>query len=150
MKRERHAKILEIVSQNTVETQEQLIDHLKAAGYNITQATVSRDIKDLKLVKTTDKNGFYKYAVSAEKSERPAAKYHNIVRETVVSIDHAENMVVIKTYPGMAGSAAAAIDSLHHEGVVGSIAGDDTIMIVMRNSTAASTFSAELYSYFSE
>ena len=150
MKRERHAKILEIVSQNEVETQEQLIEYLRAANVNVTQATVSRDIKDLKLIKITDKNGFYRYAAAPGKSERPAAKYHNIVKETVISIDHAENMVVIKTYPGMAGSAAAAIDSLHHEGVVGSIAGDDTIMIVMRNSAIASTFSAELYSYFSE
>lgn len=150
MKRERHAKILEIISQNEVETQEQLIEYLKEANVHVTQATISRDIKDLKLIKTTDKNGFYKYAVSPEKSERPKVKYHNIVKETVISIDHAENMVVIKTYPGMAGSAAAAIDSIHHEGVVGSIAGDDTIMIVMRSSEAASNFAPELYSYFAE
>ncbi|MBQ9117566.1 MAG: arginine repressor [Clostridia bacterium] len=148
MKQNRHSKILEIISQNDVETQEQLIDLLKANGVSVTQATVSRDIKDLKLVKVAGKHGAYKYAQTVDDSARPAAKFHNIMKETVTTVDHAENIVVIKTYPGMAGSAAAAIDSLHHTGIVGSIAGDDTIMLVMRTKDVAAAFAEEFYSYF--
>ena len=148
MKQNRHSKILEIITRNDVETQEQLIDLLKNSGVTVTQATVSRDIKDLKLVKVAGKNGSYKYAQTVDDSSRPAAKFHNIMKETVTSVDHAENIVVIKTFPGMAGSAAAAIDSLHHIGIVGSIAGDDTIMLVMRTKEVAATFSEDFYSYF--
>ncbi|MBR2460709.1 MAG: arginine repressor [Clostridia bacterium] len=148
MKQNRHSKILEIIAQSDVETQEQLIELLKASGVSVTQATVSRDIKDLKLVKVASKNGAYKYAQTVNDSARPAAKFHNIMKETVTTVDHAENIVVIKTFPGMAGSAAAAIDSLHHPGIVGSIAGDDTIMLVMRTKEVAKVFAEEFYSYF--
>ena len=139
MKKDRHTRILELIEANAVETQDQLIDLLRADGMTVTQATVSRDIKDLKLVKIAEKGGKYIYTRPKTTDERPSAKFHNIMKETVISVDYAVNIVVIKTYPGMAGSAAAAIDSLHHTGVVGSIAGDDTIMIVSRNEECAQT-----------
>jgi transcriptional regulator of arginine metabolism len=148
MKKDRHSRILEIIEANAVETQDQLIELLRADGMRVTQATVSRDIKDLKLVKTAEKGGKYKYTKPKPVEERPSVKFHNIMKETVTHVDHAVNIVVIKTYPGMAGSAAAAIDSLHHTGVVGSIAGDDTIMLVMRSESVAETFASEFFSYF--
>ena len=148
MKKDRHTRILEIIEANVVETQDQLIELLRADGMKVTQATVSRDIKDLKLVKTAEKGGKYKYTNPKSVEERPSVKFHNIMKETVTHVDYAVNIVVIKTYPGMAGSAAAAIDSLHHTGVVGSIAGDDTIMLVMRSESVAETFAGEFFSYF--
>ena len=110
-KQARHEVILDIIEHNDIDTQEQLIAHLNAAGLHVTQATISRDIKDLKLIKIAVKNGTYRYTKPQDDSAHQGAKYHNIVRETVVNVDHAENIVVIKTYPGMAGSAAAAIDT---------------------------------------
>ena len=148
MKKDRHALILELIENNSIETQEQLIDLLRAEGMMVTQATVSRDIKDLKLIKTSDKSGKYKYTKPKAAEERPSVKFHNIMKETVTSVDYSLNMVVIRTYPGMAGSAAAAIDSLHHPGVLGSIAGDDTIMLVMRDENVAGLFAKEFFSYF--
>ena len=148
MKKDRHNRILELIESNSIETQDQLIALLRAEGMMVTQATVSRDIKDLKLIKTADKGGKYKYTRPKAAEERPSVKFHNIMKETVTSVDHSLNMVVIKTYPGMAGSAAAAIDSLHHAGVLGSIAGDDTIMLVMRDENAAGVFAREFFSYF--
>jgi len=149
MKKDRHTRILELIEANAVETQDQLIELLRADGMTVTQATVSRDIKDLKLVKTAEKGGKYKYTRPKSADDRPSAKFHNIMKETVISVDYAINIVVIKTYPGMAGSAAAAIDSLHHTGIVGSIAGDDTIMLVMRDETVAGVFARDFFSYFS-
>lgn len=148
MKKDRHTRILELIDLHAIETQDQLISLLRAEGMKVTQATVSRDIKDLKLIKTAEKGGKYKYARPKPVDERPSVKFHNIMKETVTHVDFAMNIVVIKTYPGMAGSAAAAIDSLHHTGVVGSIAGDDTIMLVMRTELIAETFAKEFFSYF--
>ena len=148
MKKDRHTRILEIIDAYAIETQDQLIAILRAEGLKVTQATVSRDIKDLKLIKAAEKGGKYKYIRPKPTEERPSAKFHNIMKETVVSVDYAVNIVVIKTYPGMAGSAAAAIDSLHHSGIVGSIAGDDTIMLVMRSESVAEIFAREFFSYF--
>lgn len=146
MKQSRHSKIVDIISKQDIETQEQLTDILKKEGFPVTQATVSRDIKDLKLVKVTSKNGVYKYALSTGDNAPPAAKFHNIMRETITSVDHAENIVVIKTFPGMGGAAAAAIDSLKTPEILGSIAGDDTVMLVLRTKDDAKRFSTEFYS----
>lgn len=148
MKKDRHNRILDLIESNSIETQDQLIALLRAEGMMVTQATVSRDIKDLKLIKTADKGEKYKYSKPKAAEERPSVKFHNIMKETVTSVDYSLNMVVIKTYPGMAGSAAAAIDSLHHTGVLGSIAGDDTIMLVMRDENSAGIFAREFFSYF--
>lgn len=143
MKFKRHNKIIEIVSSYDIETQDELISKLRDSGFDVTQATVSRDIKELGLVKVSSKNNKYRYAVpsmSTQESMRISAKYRNIIRETIIRVDCAGNLVVLKTYSGMAQAAAAAIDGMDWDDVVGSIAGDDTILVVMRNSENADEF----------
>ncbi len=141
MKHKRHNKIIEIIGSYNIETQEDLIDKLRDNGLDVTQATVSRDIKELGLIKVSTKENKYKYAIpsmSTQESMRISIKYRNIIRETVIRVDYAENIVVIKTYAGMAQAAAAAIDGMDWDDVVGSIAGDDTILIIVRSSDKAS------------
>lgn len=137
MKNERQEKILEIISTSDVETQEALLDRLRQAGFAVTQATVSRDIRELQLIKVASKGGVYKYAQRENDEGRQSAKYVNILRETVVSVENANNMIVIKTYSGMAQAAAAAIDALLSESILGCIAGDDTIFAVARTHVSA-------------
>ena len=144
MKQSRQGKILEIIAENTIETQEQLIEKLTKAGYNVTQATVSRDIRELRLMKISCGFGVYKYVVSSQETHSHSAKYLNILRETITTIDHAGNLVVVKTYAGMAQAAAAALDSMSWTEIIGSIAGDDTIMIVLRSGEMARSFASEL------
>lgn len=144
MKQSRQGKILEIIAENTIETQEQLIEKLNEAGYNVTQATVSRDIRELRLMKISCGFGVYKYVVSNQETHSHSAKYLNILRETITSIEHAGNLVVVKTYAGMAQAAAAALDSMSWTEIIGSIAGDDTIMIVLRSGETARSFASEL------
>ncbi len=140
MKNTRHSRILEIISENVIETQDDLIARLRDSGYAVTQATVSRDIKQLGLVKTATKNGGYQYTVAKNDSQGNENKLKNIMRETIVSAQSAENMVVLRTFPGMANAAAAAMDSLVGETILGSIAGDDTIFVVTRNKEDAVGF----------
>ncbi len=141
MKFQRQAKILELIEKFDIETQEDLSLRLQAFGYNTTQATVSRDIKDLRLVKVLTSTGKYKYAASRDSRDSSfASRLRNIFRECVTSIDYAQNIIVIKTLPGLAMAAASAVDGMAHEGVVGTLAGDDTVMIVMRNDKAAEQF----------
>ena len=140
MKQNRHDKILELISEHDIETQDELIRRLREFGFEATQATISRDIKKLKLIKVAGTGGQYKYAVSPESDGKSSAKYQNIIKETIVHMDFAENLVVLKTYPGMAQAAAAAIDAQKITGVVGSVAGDDTILVVMRSREFAEEF----------
>lgn len=142
MKNSRHTRILEIIGENVIETQDDLIAKLRESGYPVTQATVSRDIKQLGLVKTAAKNGGYQYTVARSDSAGNESKLKNIMRETVLSAQNAENIVVIKTYSGMANAAAAAVDALSGDAIVGSIAGDDTIFIVVKNDEDAREFTA--------
>ena len=142
MKVDRHSKIVELIGKYQIETQEELAEYLKKAGYHVTQATVSRDIKQLGLVKTATKNGGYRYAAAANEGAGNESKLKNIMRETILSAENAENIVVIKTYSGMANAAAAAVDALSGDSVVGSIAGDDTIFIVVRSDEKAVEFTA--------
>lgn len=143
-KQSRQGLILDIISENTVETQEQLIERLAQAGYPVTQATISRDIRELRLTKVACGFGVYKYVVSTQESHSHSAKYLNILKETVTSVDHAGNIVVVKTYAGMAQAAAAALDSMGWTEIIGSIAGDDTVMLVLRSVEASRAFSSEL------
>ncbi len=142
MKNSRHTRILEIIAENVIETQDDLLEKLHESGYPVTQATVSRDIKQLGLVKTATKNGGYRYAVAKNEGTGNESKLKNIMRETILSAENAENIVVIKTYSGMANAAAAAVDALSGDSVVGSIAGDDTIFIVVRSDEDALKFTA--------
>ena len=135
MKAKRHAKILELIEEFDIDTQEELQDRLNQAGFTVTQATVSRDIKELRLIKTLSPNGNYHYTTHGEKGGRVdlSFKFHAIFAEAVNSIDYAQNLVVIKCYTGMANAACAALDSIRWDGLVGTIAGDDTIMCAIRS-----------------
>ena len=144
MKQNRQEAILDIISKNTVETQEQLIEKLHEEGYNVTQATISRDIRELRLTKVSCGFGIYKYVVSNHEPHIHSVKYLNILKETVNTVEHAGNLVVVKTFSGMAQAAAAALDSMGWTEIIGSIAGDDTIMIVLRSAETARAFSIEL------
>lgn len=139
MKKERQKKILELVKMYNIETQEELTDRLREEGFDITQATVSRDIREINLVKVTSE-GVTKYAASSDKDMKISVKYKNILKETLVSLDYACHTVVLKTYSGMAQAAAAAIDNMGWKEIVGSVAGDDTILIIMRSDESAKEF----------
>ena len=147
MKTKRQAKIVEIISNTNVETQEQLLKALEEEGFTSTQATISRDIKELRIVKELTSLGTYRYSVS-EKDATPALtdRLNTIFRECVTSIDYAENIIVIHTLPGLASAAGSALDAMKINVVLGTLAGDDTVMIVMRDSNAAAAFCGEIKS----
>lgn len=147
MKTKRQAKIVEIISNTNVETQEQLLKALEEEGFTSTQATISRDIKELRIVKELTSLGTYRYSVS-EKDAPPALtdRLNTIFRECVTSIDYAENIIVIHTLPGLAMAAGSALDAMKINVVLGTLAGDDTVMIVMRDSNAAAAFCGEIKS----
>ena len=126
--------IVELIEKEVIETQEELADRLKKAGFDVTQATVSRDIRDLKLSKVTLDNGKQKYVLIKEKNNA-ARKYIRVLQEGFVSMDMAQNILVIKTMPGLAMAVAAALDELNIEGMLGCIAGDDTIMCAIKDVT---------------
>ncbi|WP_204790724.1 arginine repressor [Oscillibacter sp. CU971] len=145
MKLDRQAVILEIIAQENIETQEQLLTRLQARGLRCTQATISRDIKQLHLVKEPAGQGVYKYAVSGNRTTlNVAAKLRTIFRECIVSIDYAQNIVVVKTMPGLANGACSALDNMDMNDIVGSLAGDDTALLVMRNTEAAELLCQEI------
>lgn len=134
MKARRHAKIMELINARAIETQDELLSLLGDSGFPVTQATISRDIKELRLVKTLTSDGKYHYTAHAAppKSEM-SSKFLLIFSESVKEIDSAGNMLVIKCFTGMANAVCAALDTLHWSGVVGTLAGDDTIFMVMRD-----------------
>ena len=144
MKFRRQAKIIELIDKNEIETQEELTSMLLEAGFETTQATVSRDIKELRLVKTTCARGFSKYAVASANNDGSfSVRLKNIFKESVIKIDVAQNIVVVKTLPGLGSAAAASIDSLKSDKIVGSLAGDDTVFIAMRDQNSAEEFATE-------
>ena len=132
MKTSRHAKILELIQKNDIETQEELSAQLEKEGYHVTQATVSRDIRELKLTKVALNSGRQKYVALNETSEDLTGKYTRVFREGFVSMDMAQNILIVKTVSGMAMAVAAALDHMDCHEIVGSIAGDDTIMCAVR------------------
>lgn len=145
MKNDRQAMILEIIAQENIETQEQLLTRLRTRGLRCTQATISRDIKQLHLIKEPVGQGVYKYAVSGNRATlNVAAKLRTIFRECIVSIDYAQNIVVVKTMPGLANGACSALDNMDMNDIVGSLAGDDTALLVMRNTEAAELLCQEI------
>lgn len=132
MKTNRQSKIIEIIQKNEVETQDELSALLEKDGFRVTQATVSRDIRELKLTKIPTASGRQKYAVITDAPENLSKKYERVLREGFLSMDMAQNIVVIKTVSGMASAVCAAIDAMKMREIVGSIAGDDTIMCAIR------------------
>ncbi len=147
MKSQRQAKIMEIISTKNVETQEQLLEELICAGFRCTQATISRDIKSMRIVKELTNLGTYRYTTSAnEMGTSFTSRLNTIFKECVVSYDYAQNIIVIRTLPGLASAAGSAIDAMDMSAVVGTLAGDDTVMVVMRDSNAAAAFCGEIKS----
>lgn len=132
MKIGRQSKIIEIINKYDIETQDELSDLLTSAGYNVTQATISRDIRELKLTKVATDNGKQKYIVLKNQELELSEKYVRVLRDAFISMDQAQNILVIKTVSGMAMAVAAALDALQMNAIVGSIAGDDTIMCAIR------------------
>lgn len=145
MKNNRQSMILEIISRENIETQEQLLARLQARGINSTQATISRDIKQMHLIKQPAGQGVYKYAVSDNRTRLNfAEKLRTIFRESITSIAFAQNIVVLKTMPGLANAAAAALDNMELPDLVGTLAGDDTALLVMKDMEAAEALCQEI------
>lgn len=137
LKEKRHMKIKEIVSQNEIETQEELVQALEEAGFTVTQATISRDIKELQLIKVVGANGRYKYAIPITASVASLDTLRRRLTEVFVSLARAGNLLVLKVLPGNAHSVASLIDGLEVEGLLGTIAGDDTLLLIAADEPAA-------------
>ena len=145
MKSQRQAKIMEIIANRNVETQEQLLALLQEEGFRGTQATISRDIKELRIVKELTSLGTYRYtAATNEVGGSFSARLNTIFRECVTGFDYAQNIIVIRTLPGLASAAGSAIDSMNLSVVVGTLAGDDTVLVIMRDTNAAAQFCGEI------
>ena len=144
MKSSRHAKILEIINRQPIETQDELLEALSREGCKVTQATISRDIKDLRLVKTLGTDGRYRYTASQDNSVDIRSSFSHLLITSVLSIDRAQNIVVVKTLGGMANALCAALDSMANHAIVGTLAGDDTIFIACRENDDASQLMAYL------
>lgn len=146
MKNLRQSEILNIVQSRDIDTQEQLLEELRTRGFTTTQATVSRDIKELRLVKELTSAGGYRYTQSDRIPPAVSdARLRNIFKEGVVSVDVAQNIVVVRTMPGLASAACSALDAMDIDGMVGSLAGDDTGILIMRDNTFAQRFSSEVH-----
>lgn len=147
MKSNRQAKIMEIISTTNVETQEQLLRELQNAGFASTQATISRDIKELRIVKELTSLGTYRYTTAAREVPNSfLSRLNTIFRECVTNFDYAQNMVVIHTLPGLANAAASALDAMKMSVMLGTLAGDDTVFVIMRDTNAAAAFCGEIKS----
>ena len=145
MKSKRQAKIMEIITTRDIDTQEQLLEELINAGFSTTQATISRDIKELRIVKEQTKFGTYRYTTSAKDvSGSFSSRLNTIFRECITGYDYAQNMVVIHTIPGLGPAAASAVDAMGMHFVLGCIGGDDTVLIIMRDTNAAAAFCSEI------
>ena len=149
MKNARQQKILELIEKYDIDTQETLIAKLEEVGFATTQTTISRDIKQLKLVKGLTSNGTYKYIVPEVKNSGGTPILNSALTESVIKIEAAENIVVVKTLSGMANAVAVCIDSLNEASIVGSVAGDDTILIVVKTTELAKRLESELKVVFS-
>ena len=144
MKEKRHEKIIELIEQYDIETQDELADRLREAGFQVTQATVSRDIRKLKLSKVPGRNGRQKYALLTGQNHQMAEKYVGILRQAFVSMDSAQNILVIKTVSGMAMALATALDNIDWKEILGCVAGDDTVMCVIRTQADTAAVMGEL------
>ena len=137
MKAKRHAKILEFIQQNEIETQDEILEKLKRCGFEVTQATISRDIKELRLVKTLSSTGKYRYTSVKSDTGDLSAKFYTLFVNSITNVDYAGNTVVLRCYAGMAQAVCAALDAMQWEGLVGTLAGDDTIFVLLRTESYA-------------
>ncbi|MBQ8415550.1 MAG: arginine repressor [Clostridia bacterium] len=137
MKRNRQEKMMELISRYEIDTQDELIARLRENGYDVTQATVSRDIRELKIAKITTGKGTYRYVLPKQMETGSGMKFNSSLIDSIVTVDHAANIVVLKTYPGLANAVAVGIDSMNMQQILGCVAGDDTIMVVSRDEECA-------------
>ena len=144
MKNKRQNKILDLISRYDIETQEDLIEKLRADGFNVTQATVSRDIRELKLSKVTTERGMYKYVQSQHHAGVNMTKFNTALADSIISVDYAMNDIVIKTFPGIAPAIATGIDAISSPEILGCVAGDDCIIVVTRTEDDASDISEKI------
>lgn len=144
MKKQRQQALLQIVAQHVVETQEELLQFLRDAGFDVTQATISRDMKELRLIKALDAQGRYRYMSPRDDLPAPHNRYAGIFQDTVIFADYAMNNVVIKCHSGMANAACAALDQMDLSSIVGTLAGDDTILVVTRTEEQAQRLSLDI------
>ncbi len=149
MKSNRQNKILALIADHDIETQEQLLDELKACGFQATQATISRDIKQLRIIKELGPNGTYRYQAAGPAEQMFSSRLNNIYQQCVTSAESAQNMIVIKTMPGLASAACSALDKMQLPEIIGTLAGDDTCFIVMKDSASAAALCAEIKSQIS-
>lgn len=143
MKTRRHAKILELIKEYDIDTQDELLRHLRESGFDVTQATVSRDIKELRLIKSLSHTGKYKYSTGGDTGGDMSAKFHSLFSDAVTSVEAAQNMLVIKCINGMAQAVCAALDAAYSQSFVGTLAGENTIFIVCRDCETATTAQEE-------
>lgn len=137
MKRIRQEKMLELISKYEIETQDELIERLRECGFEVTQATISRDIRELKISKMTTGKGTYRYVLPKQNTMVPNMKFNSALIDALISIDYACNIIVLKTHAGLANALAVGIDAMHLEEILGCVAGDDTILMVSRSEEAA-------------
>ena len=137
MKTRRHAKILDLIKEHDIDTQDELLRCLRENGFDVTQATVSRDIKELRLVKTLSSKGKYRYSTGRDNARSISSKFYSLFGDSVVSVEAAQNIIVIKCLTGMAQAVCAAMDTLNFSGVVGTLAGEDTILVVCKTNELA-------------
>lgn len=145
MKNKRQEKIISLITRYEIETQEDLIGMLFKEGFQVTQATVSRDIRELKLTKVLTGRGSYRYTVSSKNESVPAIKFNRALVNSIISVDYAINNIVIKTYPGLATAVATGLDSIDSTDILGCVAGDDTIIMVVKTEDAAKDLSARIH-----
>ena len=144
MKNKRQEKILELIAKYEIETHDDMISRLRDDGYNVTQATISRDMRELKLTKVLTSRGTYKYTVNNSRHRANNVKFNNAVVDSIVSVDYAGNSIVLKTYPGMAQAVASSVDALSVESILGCVGGDDTIIIVTRDEESSAEISEKI------
>lgn len=144
MKKNRQEKMLELISRYEIETQDELIEKLRESGIDVTQATVSRDIRELKIAKLTTGKGTYRYVLPRHAEDTPTIKFSAALTDSIVSINYAVNLAVIKTYPGLASAVAAGIDRMNLHQILGCVAGDDTILVVTQDEECASAFAEQV------
>jgi len=144
MKTRRHSKILELIKEIDIDTQEELLRHLRESGFDVTQATVSRDIKELRLIKSLTRNGKYKYSTGNESTGDMSNKFYLLFEDSVTDVEAAQNILVIKCEIGMAQAICAAMDTMYWQGCIGTLAGEDTIFIVCKTTEIAVNMQDEL------
>ena len=144
MKQTRQSAILNIIQSRSIETQEELAEALRAEGYSITQATVSRDIKQLHLVKALNASGTYQYALPGERDAALSDRFVRLFLASVVSVDHAGNIIVVKTVSGSASAAGEAIDNMRLKEVLGTMAGDNTVLVIVHDPDEAASVTEQL------